>query len=88
MSKLSNNIIIVNESGNEFVPGQVVETLAVCLRPANGHVGRRFHDPFDIIRLNRVDVGIRCRIAGIDSVRYAFPDGQFDGVKIIPQCPV
>jgi len=88
MSKLYNNIIIFNESGNEFAPGQVVETLAVRLRPANGHVGRRFHDPFEIIRLNRVDFGIRCRIAEIDSVRHAFADGQLDGVKIIPQYPV
>jgi hypothetical protein len=38
--------------------------------------------------LNRVDVGLRCRIAEIDGIRHAFVDDQLDGVKIMPQCPV
>ena len=58
------------------------------LCPANGHVGGCLHDPFEIIRLIRVDIGIRRRIAEIDGVRYAIPAGQLDGVKIVPQRPV
>ncbi|MGB5421997.1 MAG: hypothetical protein WBN03_07545 [Desulfobacterales bacterium] len=42
---------IVKESGNKFAPGQDVETFAVRLRLANGHVGRRFHNPIELSNL-------------------------------------
>ena len=56
-----------------------------CGRLADHHVGRLLDDPGEVVLADRVDVGVRRRVAEVDGVGDAVAHRHLDGVEVVAE---